>query len=261
MSEGKESAQLEVANKLKKSSNYILLGAGIAVLAVSISYSVYFGLYVDLKRSENPEAWVHFSSIFSNFLSPTIAVVVLWFVVRSYYLQKTEFEGMRDNLATQLEIDSNLRRQASIVQEARNICSMIEKKWVEEASYTSSDYKNFSIFKFSKPSIFPQSEVKITVKLLAEHIGSLTEAGHFNNQTPELPGDLNYVLNLLKVHDSILERIAVIDDKLGKISSTLNDGYHRAVIFAINPRVRDIADVYRKIGYFKTVNKDVLRHF
>ncbi|AYA64790.1 hypothetical protein [Alteromonas sp. RKMC-009] len=262
MSDAKENGQSEAAlAKLKYSSNYLLAGIGVIVVTIFLSYSIYFGFIVKLDRSEDPAAWADFSSIFSNFLNPLIAAAVLWFVVRSYYLQKTEFEGMRSNLAVQLEIDSNLRRQASLVEEARNICSMIECKWVSEASYTTIDYDTFNMSTLTKNNIFEQKDIKITVELLTNHISLHVKAGDFDKKTPKLPGDLNYVLNLLKVLDSILERIVIIDSTLASISSSLNDGYHRAVIWTINPRVIEIADVYRTIGYFKTVNKDVLRHF
>ncbi len=125
MSRDKEIAQSKAVSSLKRSSNYVVLGVGLVVTAVILTYSVYFGFYLDLRISEEPEAWVHFSSIFSNFLSPTIAAAVLWFVVRSYYLQKNEFEGMRSRLSTQIEIDTLIRKQQMIASEGKEILSLI----------------------------------------------------------------------------------------------------------------------------------------
>lgn len=249
------------AEKIRKSSDYVFWGIGLAVSLILIAYTSYFGFYVNLDRSENPEDWVHFSAIFSNILSPCIASIVLWFVVRSYYLQKAEFEGVRDNLAVQLEVDSNLRRQASLVEEARNICSLIESKWLNRASYSRKDYDTFGMHALTRSDLFVPGEKIITVEMLAKHISKRAGAGDFNGETPVLPGDLNYVRHLLKILDSILEKIVLVDSTLGAISSSLNDGYHQAVIWSINPRVSEIADVYRKIGFFETVNVDVLKHF
>ena len=56
------------AEKIRKSSDYVFWGIGLAVSLILIAYTSYFGFYVNLDRSENPEDWVHFSAIFSNIL-------------------------------------------------------------------------------------------------------------------------------------------------------------------------------------------------
>ena len=251
MADANTNRQSEALAKIRNSSNYVLAGVGVTVVTILLSYSFYFGYVVNLERSEDPQAWVHFSSIFSNFLSPSIAAIVLWFVVRSYYLQKTEFEGVRDNLTVQLQIDSLLRRQSGLIDESRNICSLIEQKWQSKTTISRELEDQNGLGGLVSEQLFnkPPNRKVLTVEVLAKELVKMKHAGNYHSSRPALNEDLYFVLNQLRIIDLIMGRILVIDTQLSKLQPILDDGYAKSVLFSIRPRMFPFTQIFSTLGY------------
>lgn len=241
MSEGKESAQLEVANKLKKSSNYILIGVGLVMILVILTYSAYFGFYVDLKVSEDPEAWVHFSTIFSNFLSPTIAAAVLWFVVRSYYLQKSEFEGMRNRLSTQIEIDTLIRKQQMIASEGREILSLIYDM-LERDIEASSDEIEFMVSSISYSKSPSASASNYTV--LQRFFGLQKRGDNLNFRITDKLKDLEQIWRLINILSRTYFDIDKIDRELNLRSELASQEYASTYYATFSTKIRPIVEMF-----------------
>jgi hypothetical protein len=258
----KSDAEAFRANKFNVWKEPVLIAILLYSLMIIFFFVSKFILKMEILPFFSPvvSEWADFASYVANMVNPIIALYVLYFVVKTYRLQKLEFGKTTAILGNQIEIDSSLRRQESLMK----ICDhQVTLALDHLASQTSVDEDEVYETLFNADILFAINTEEITVVKLLNHAVTCAVRGDYNDKEKDLklPRDFYYLINLIKSIDGICDEMQDIDRRLQQISKTFNFTLSTPVINSINAKIKPIVDKFRTLKVFVTVNKDVLEHF
>lgn len=203
--------------------------------------------------------WSAFATYLSGMVSPFIALLVLFYVVRSYSLQKVEFSNVSKEMRSQLEIDCLLRRQDSIMKESNRLIELVLAKLGSKANI--SDAKYLAWYANSAATFPSSTKPPKDVKFFFEVFVSFDRRGNFPNGHPDFPDDFDYLIELIGYIDSLFSEIRSIDQKLKGISTVFSTHVSDAFLISSLGQIGDLVVNFRRLEAFNTNNKDYLRNF
>tara|TARA_R110001583_G_scaffold31348_4_gene107282 strand:- start:2593 stop:3348 length:756 start_codon:yes stop_codon:yes gene_type:complete len=241
-------------NIMYGTSLFIVLGFALSAIGV---YAWNFEIGIPI-FSEKVSDWAAFATYLSGMVSPFIALLVLFYVVRSYGLQKVEFLKASTTMQSQLEIDCLLRRQDSIIKESNRLIELVLAKFVSTAYISDEKYIDWynSLMNFKSTTTQPKP-----VKYYFENFVKFKVRGDYPNGRPDFPGDFNYLITLIRNIDALCSEIVRIDQQLEEVSSVFSTHVSEAFVISASGQIGDLIVNFRKLGVFNTTNRDYLNNF
>ena len=251
MEEIKKKSTFNIKNE---TSLFIVFGFALSAIVV---YAWNFEKGIPI-FSEKVSDWAAFATYLSGMVSPFIALLVLFYVVRSYGLQKVEFLKASTTMKAQLEIDGLLRRQDSLIQESSRLISLVLKRLDTNADRQDRKYRGW----FASNESY--SDFNRRVKPVEDYINEFVKyvkRGDYVDGLPDFPGDLNYLVNLIRNIDALCSEIVKIDEKLAIVSPVFSTHISQAYVISTSAQIEGLIDNLRMLKKFVTVNKDYLDNF
>jgi hypothetical protein len=204
--------------------------------------------------------WSDFSAYISNLLNPLIAMYVLYFVIKTYRLQQTEFSNTTQLLRNQVDIDGLLRRQETISNLIDKSMELLSKSLNKQANFNE-DSAYSDLFSAEDFFNFNGGDEPITVSLLLKATENRSDAGDYVDLPKALPGDFNELKNTIKYIDALCFETKTIDSRLIINSDIYTSSVSEATIILVGSVITPIVARLRKLGHLDTVNKDSLLNF
>tara|TARA_R110002167_G_scaffold215699_2_gene420580 strand:- start:440 stop:1111 length:672 start_codon:yes stop_codon:yes gene_type:complete len=223
-----------------------------------VTFAIWFTLH-SYSLSDKPSDWADFATYFSGMVSPLVAIYVLYYVVRSYRLQKVEFSNASKAMNQQIEIDSLIRRQSSFLELGDKLQDLISDAMSEQVDLKmSKEYDNL-IRSRHYPALM--KEQLPTLEYILEHLVKHYTRGDYVGGMPPLSCKLNEVIELILQLDNTCTQIMRIDASLTKISENFDSVLSRASTLCYRTRVKDYVDKFKKIEQFADPGFSTLRNF
>jgi prolipoprotein diacylglyceryltransferase len=94
--------------KTPEAKNDYAVAVTLVILIASFVFTVvpYISHFICAKLSDDSSQWGGFGSYFGGMLSPVVAIIVLWWIIRTYNLQKEELKETRTSLNKQIDISA-----------------------------------------------------------------------------------------------------------------------------------------------------------
>jgi hypothetical protein len=205
--------------------------------------------------------WADYTSYLVNSVNVLLTPIILYFLIATFDLQRKAIKEQRVSFNAQIKVDGLLRRQSSIITEARHLNKMIHNKL--ESSANTADYESAD---FSGP-LFDAVVTKNSrvIDFLNSAIESVEKGNWREEELIEFkasrPGDFNYLINVIQLIDKLCDEAKNIDQDLHSIEETVFfEHVSKAFIISMNAEILPITQKFRKLKIFTTVNVDVLSH-
>lgn len=217
-----------------------------------------FGLKAFPFLSSKIGEWTDFSSYVANLINPLIAIYLLYFVIKTFRLQKTELAKTTEILRNQIDTDGLLRRQESLICLINKYTELLLKK-LEAETRIDKDEKYEDLF--DAVTMFNITNESVTLHKLLNLAASNSYRGDYNNTKLDLPGDFYALKNIIRQIDIMCVEISIIDTRLSSNSDVFKSSLSMSVIMSTSAEIEPTVDKLRKLKHFDTINTDYLNHF
>jgi hypothetical protein len=240
--------------RLEGVTNFVLFYS----LSTIAAFATWFTFH-SYSLSDKPSDWADFATYFSGMVSPLVAIYVLYYVVRSYRLQKIEFSNASKAMNQQIEIDSLIRRQSSFMELGDKLEDLIKSAMSEQVDLDMS--LEYSVLIKPRHHSELLKEQLPTLEHILDHLVNRYTRGDYANGMPPLSCKLNEVIELIQQLDYTCTQIARIDASLKEISENFDSVLSRVSTLCYRTRIKDYADKFKKIEQFSTPGFSALRNF